>query len=81
MTTKKSGLADYRPATAVSTTVDKEPAKPKADTDEKPITVKVGRAGKKQLKDLANHEDTTLQDLGVEGFNLVLKARGLPPLG
>ena len=83
MTTKRS-LNDYvrKPAAPAAVAVAEPPSDAAKESEEllKPITVKVSRANKKRLQQLAIHEDTSLQDLGVEGFNLVLKARGLPPL-
>lgn len=77
--TRPVGLAEFMPASAAAP-AETPTNGAKSDNAVGAITVKVGKANKKRLKQLANLEDTTLQDLGVAGFNLILQSRGLPPL-
>lgn len=54
--------------------------KAKSDGDTVALTVRVSRDASKRLGHLAVDEEKSIQALAIEGFNKVLKSRGLPEL-
>ena len=80
MATKKSSLSDFsekRKRTAPAPVeVMPEPVKRELVT----ITTRMSPPNWKRLRELALHERTTLQNITMRGYNLVLAEKGLPPL-
>lgn len=56
------------------------PVKAQPERNWVPLTIKVHRDEHRRLRDLATAERSSTQDLGTEGLNAALAARGLPPM-
>lgn len=85
MATKPTPLSTFAtlqpasPAPAASATSIPAPAQA---TDEKPRqkVFRLTPAQDRELKKYCAHSDTTIQDVVIEGINMVLKSKGLPPI-
>ena len=85
MATKPNPLSTFANPTAVAPLPSTSPssaASPVGQQHEK-ARQKVFRltpAQDRKLKEYCAHSDTTIQDVVIEGLNMVLKSKGLPPI-
>lgn len=82
MATKPTPLSTFANLPAASPAPAASAATPTPGPDEK-LRQKVFRltpAQDRELKKYCGASDTTIQDLVVEGINMVFKSKGLPPI-
>ena len=88
MATKPTPLSTFAnlpaaaPAPVAPTAPTSAPAAVAAGPDEKPRqkVFRLTPAQDRKLKEYCAHSDTTIQDVVIEGINMVLKSKGLPPI-
>lgn len=76
---KPSPLATFAKPTVVSSAEQIASDRPPADKLRQKV-FRVTAAQDRKIKEFCAHSDMTVQDLVVEGINLVLKSKGLPPI-
>lgn len=74
-----ANLAPANPAAATPVTPSPTPT-PAADEKPRQKVFRLTPAQDRELKKYCAHSDTTIQDVVIEGINMVLKSKGLPPI-
>jgi hypothetical protein len=81
MATKAKPLSTYSVPAAAPAHVETTPVAPATDAEKQRQKVfRLTPAQDRKLREFCAHQDTTIQDVVLEGINLVFKSRGLPPL-
>lgn len=76
---KPSPLSTFAKPTVVPSAELAAAARPPADKLRQKV-FRVTAAQDRKIKEFCAHSDMTTQDLVMEGINLVLKSKGLPPV-
>ena len=77
---KPSPLSTFaKPAVVAAVTAPDAPGAQPADKLRQKV-FRVTAAQDRKIKEFCAHSDMSIQDLVLEGINLVLKSKGLPPI-
>lgn len=80
MATKPAPLATFAKPVKAAIGADRPAAETPSPDKMRQKVFRVNAAQDRKLKEFCAHSDMTIQDVVIEGINLVLKSRGLPSI-
>lgn len=80
MATKPAPLATFAQPGKTTIGADRPAAETPSPDKMRQKVFRVNAAQDRKLKEFCAHSDMTIQDVVIEGINLVLKSRGLPSI-